>query len=95
MVFSKSFPKEVEGYTKWVEVKLTDAEEKEQEALCRNYNINLMKECLSDAKELMKETDMKSYQTDLVRIAVSLFEKRSSHEIYWKEKKAREKFDGN
>jgi len=37
---------------------------------------------------------LKDYQTDLIHIAISLFEKRASHSIYWKESKAKEKFDG-
>ena len=52
-----------------------------------------MKECVDDAKEIMKDKGLKDYQTDLVNIAISLFEKRASHSIYWKENKAKEKFD--
>ena len=53
----------------------------------------LMKECIDDAKALMQEKGLKDYQTDLINIAVALFEKRASHVIYWKESKAKEKFD--
>ena len=45
-------------------------------------------------KKIMQEKSLKSYQTDLIHIAISLFEKRASHSIYWKESKAKEKFDG-
>ncbi len=96
MAFSKSFPREVEGstYPKWEEVKLTENEDKEQEVLARQKNIAIMKECIEDAKNLMIDLeDMKESQSDRVSIAISLFEKRASHEIYWKENKAKEKFD--
>jgi len=95
MPFSKSFPKQskTSTYPQWEEVTLTDAEEKAEEQKARIENIRLMKECVEDAKALMQEKQLKDYQTDLVNIAVALFEKRSSHVIYWKESKAKEKFD--
>jgi hypothetical protein len=95
MSFNKTYPKtsEKSAYPKWIEVSLTDAEEKEQEALCRNENIRIMKECINDAKDIIKERNLKEYQTDEISIATALFEKRSSHVIYWKESKAKEKFD--
>jgi len=95
MAFSKSFPRtsKTSPYPQWEEIFLTEEEEKEQEAKCRNENINLMKECIEDAKALMQEKNLKDYQTDLIHIAISLFEKRASHSIYWKESKAKEKFD--
>ena len=36
---------------------------------------------------------MKEYQTDIINMAISLFEKRASHSVYWKESKAKDKFD--
>lgn len=95
MAFSKSFPKTVEGssYPRWEEIFLSDAEEAEQEAKCRKENIEIMKQCIDDARELMKAKSLKDYQTDLIKIASVLFEKRSSHVIYWKERKAKELFD--
>lgn len=95
MTFSKNFPKEIEGssYPRWVEIKLTESEEKEQERLCRERNIEIMKECIEDAKSIIKEKGLKDFQTNQIQIAIALFEKRSSHEIYWKENKAKEKFD--
>ncbi len=95
MAFSKTFPKSSEksAYPKWVEVFLTEAEEKEQEALCRSENINIMKDCVEDAKSIIKEKSLKEYQTDIINMAVALFEKRASHEIFWKESKAKEKFE--
>ncbi|MBU1198706.1 MAG: hypothetical protein KKF46_02705 [Nanoarchaeota archaeon] len=95
MPFSKSFPKTSDKsvYPKWEEVFLTQAEEKEQDALCRKENMKLMQECISDAKKIFSEQKLKDYQTDVIRLAVALFEKRASHSVYWKESKAKEKFD--
>jgi len=125
MVFSKSFPKTVPGssYPQWEEVFLTEEEEKEEERKCREENMRIMKECISDAKEIVMKKTLKcqkhstgqldqrnvsehaqeppvsdrrfltDYQTDIVNIAISLFEKRASHSVYWKESKAKEKFD--
>ena len=96
MPFSKSFPKtsKTSTYPQWEEITLTDAEEKEVEEKSREENIKLFKECIEDAKKIMQEKSLKGYQTDLVHIAISLFEKRASHSVYWKESKAKEKFDG-
>ena len=95
MPFSKSFPKtsKTSTYPQWEEVKLTDEEEKAVEEKSKTENIKLFKECVEDAKVIIQEKGPKDYQTDLINIAVSLFEKRASHEIYWKENKAKEKFD--
>ena len=95
MAFSKSFPKTVEGstYPQWEEVFLTEEEEREEERKCREENIKIMKECVDDAKKIIQEKNMKEYQTDVVNMAISLFEKRASHSVYWKESKAKGKFD--
>jgi hypothetical protein len=96
MVFSKSFPRNIKGspYPVWDEISLTDEEEKEQEEHCRKKNIEIMKECIEDAKQIIIDLEgLKDYQSDRVNMAISLFEKRASHEIYWKEDKSKEKFD--
>lgn len=97
MAFSKSFPKTVKGisYPQWEEVFLTEEEEGEEERKCREENIKLMKGCIDDAKKIIQEKSMKEYQTDIINMAISLFEKRASHSVYWKESKAKEKFDKN
>ncbi|MBI2665610.1 hypothetical protein HYX12_03250 [Candidatus Woesearchaeota archaeon] len=95
MVFSKTFPKTVPGsnYPQWEEIYLTVEEEKEVEEQCRRANIVIMQECLQEAKALAIRQAMNT--EDVVsRVAVALFEKRASHEIFWKESKAKEKFDG-
>lgn len=95
MGFSKSFPRNIEGsnYPRWEEVSITDEEEKQEEERARQENISLMKQCINDAKAILAEMDMKEYQTDAVNMAISMFEKRASHSVYWKESKAKEKFD--
>ena len=95
MPFSKSFPKQskTSSYPQWEEITLTDAEEKLEEAKARNENIKLMKDCIDDAKAIMQEKGLKDYQTDIINMAIALFEKRASHSVYWKESKAKERFD--
>lgn len=95
MPFSKSFPKTTDKsvYPKWEEVFLTSDEEKEQEKLARDENFELMKQCIDDAKEIFEQKQLKAYQSDIINTAVALFEKRGSHTIFYKESKAKEKFD--
>ena len=89
MVFSKRFPKQTEGsvYPKWIEVSLTDEEEKQVEQQAREVHVNLFKECVEDAKKIA--------EFDIIGIASSLFEKRASHIVFLKEKKCKEKFDAS
>ena len=95
MPYSKSFPKTPDKtvYPKWEEVYLSDEEEKDIESSCRDENIKLMRECVQDAKKLFREEALKDFQSDIIQTAIALFEKRSSHAIYWKEQAAKEKFD--
>ncbi|MBC8500682.1 MAG: hypothetical protein ISS25_00580 [Nanoarchaeota archaeon] len=95
MPFSKSFPKTVDKspYPRWEEIYLSDEEEKETEKRCRHENIALMKECIEDAKKIFSEKKLKDFQSDVINAAIALFEKRASHSVYWKENKAKEKFD--
>jgi DNA helicase TIP49 (TBP-interacting protein) len=97
MPFSKSFPRtsKTSPYPQWEEVVLTEEEEKEEERKCREENIKIMKECIDDARSIIKEKNLKDYQSDLINVAIALFEKRTSHAIYWKENRAKEKFDKN
>jgi len=95
MVFSKSFPRTTDksNYPTWEEIFLTTEEETKQEKNCRDKNIILMKECIEDAKNLFSEKNLKDFQSDVIKTAISLFEKRASHEVFWKESKAKDKFD--
>lgn len=95
MGFSKTFPRTTDKsvYPKWIEIFLDEKEEKEVELEVRQKNIQLMKECMDDAKHIVQEKRLLENQYILTRIAISLFEKRSSHEIFHKESKAKKKFD--
>lgn len=95
MAFSKSFAKTTEKsvYPRWIEVFLTEEEEREEEKKCREENIRLMKECVDDAKKIFASEKLKGYETSLINLAIALFDKRASHAVYWKENKAKEKFD--
>jgi hypothetical protein len=95
MAFSKSFAKTTEKsvYPKWVEVYLTEEEEREEEKKCKAENVRLMKECLEDARKIFASEKLKGYETSLITLTIALFEKRASHSVYWKENKAKEKFD--
>ena len=95
MTYSKSFPKTIEGsnYPKWEEVFLSAEEETQQEDKCRNENIQLMKECIDDAKLLIESKGFKGFKEDILQVATSLFEKRASHAVYFKENLAKEKFE--
>lgn len=97
MAFSKSFPRtsEKSNYPTWEEVYLTPEEELLEDEHARHENIKLMKECIDDAKTIFAEKGLKDYQTDIISMAISLFEKRASHSVYHKENKAKEKFDKN
>ena len=94
MAFSKAFPKRSDksAYPRWEDVGLSEEEEKEVEALAREENIRLFQECIQDARKILADEHLKGYETSLITVAVSLFEKRASHSVYWKENRARDKF---
>lgn len=95
MAFSKAFPRTTDKsvYPKWRDIYLTEDEERQVSEQARKENIKIMKSCLDDAREIFRDKDLKPYQTDIVHTAIALFEKRASHEVFWKEEKAKEKFD--
>ena len=95
MPFSKSFPKtsKTSTYPQWEEIFLTVEEEKAVEQKSREENIKLFKQCIEDAKSILIEKGLNESSSEVVHAAVALFEKRASHEIYWKESRAKEKFD--
>lgn len=94
-MFSKSFPRTTDksAYPIWEEVSLTSQEEAEQEVLCREENIQLLQQCIEDSSKIMKARNLKPFQTDMINLAIALFEKRASHQIYYKESRAKDKFD--
>jgi hypothetical protein len=95
MGFSRRFPRDVKGspYPVWEEVYLSTDEERELEEQQRAENLEIMRECLRDAKALVQEEEMKEFQSNIVSLAIALFEKRASHSVYWKEESVKEKFD--
>ena len=95
MPFAKRFPKTIEGqsYPKWIEISLSYEEELEAEQQARKENIQLYKECIKDAKEIITNTGAKPEDENVLHVASSLFEKRASHTIFYKEQKAKDKFD--
>jgi hypothetical protein len=95
MAFSKTFPKKSDksAYPNWIEIYLTEEEERAAEEECRAENNKAMRECIEDARMIVQEKRLLESQGVLTRIAVALFEKRGSHEVFFKEKKAKEKFD--
>ncbi|MBR9676886.1 hypothetical protein GOV04_02000 [Candidatus Woesearchaeota archaeon] len=95
MAFSKSFPRNIEGsnYPRWEEIFLTDDEEKKIEEVAHETNLELLKECVSDAKKIISDKGLKDFQSDMITLVLALFEKRASHVVYWKENRCKEKFD--
>ena len=95
MTFSKSFPRTTEKstYPVWEEIYLSEEEERDADVETKNDSISLMRECIEDAKEIILDKGLKDYQSDVISMAISLFEKRASHSVYRKEEKAKEKFD--
>ena len=87
MVFSKAFPRQIKGssYSVWEEVSLTEEEEKEIEERARRENVKLMRQCLEDAERISSD--------NAIEVAISLFDKRASHVVFWKESMCKEKFD--
>jgi hypothetical protein len=94
MGFSKTFPRTVKGsnYPQWEEVFLTEDEERAVEEQCRIRNNQLFEECISDAKYILQRKGLGD-DPHIVQAAIALFEKRASHVVFWKESKAKEKFD--
>jgi len=94
MVFSKTFPKNIPGtnFPVWEEVFLTPEEEKQVEERCKQENFLVMDECLKEAKQLVIKHGINN-DHNIAVLAVSLFDKRASHIVFWKENKAKEKFD--
>ncbi len=94
MPFSKTFPrtKPESSYPIWEEIYLNEEEERAVEENCRRTNFTIMDECLVEAKQLAIKNSINTGE-NISNIAIALFEKRASHEVFWKENKAKEKFD--
>jgi len=94
-MFKKAFPKRQDKhfYPVWEEVALSEEEEAEIEESVRIENMRLMDQCISDAEKIFEKKDLKKFQSDIIRTAIALFEKRASHVVFHKETKTKEKFD--
>ena len=94
MAFSKTFPKTISGsnYPVWEEVVLNKEEEQQAEEDCRKDNFRILNECLEEAKAIAIRHGLNTDE-NRVKLAIALFEKRASHMVFWKENKAKEKFD--
>ncbi len=94
MGFRKSFPRTVAGsnHPLWEEVELSEEEEKETEQLCRRENFRLLDESILDARTLAIKHGLNT-EENVALLAIALFEKQASHRVFWKESKAREKFE--
>jgi len=95
MSFYKSFPKRTEKtiYPRWEEISLSAEEEKLIEQKAALENVELMKQSIDEAMKIFEEKNLKKYQTDMIRLAIALFEKKASHNVYHKERKAKDKFN--
>ena len=94
MVFSKSFPREIEGSSlpKWEEIFLSAQEEREREQVARQENLFLIRQCIADARNVLKDEKMMDMQSHVLSIAMALFKKRASHTVYYKEELCHQKF---
>lgn len=94
MTFSKNFPRNIPGsnFPVWEEVVLSDEEERRIEQECDRYNQMLLNKCLKQAKSLAIENGINT-EENVASLSIALFEKLSSHVIFWKESYAKEKFD--
>ena|SRR3989344_518024 len=94
MPFSKTFPKKDpnSSYPIWEEIYLTKEEEQQAEDLCSKENFRLLDQALNEAKIIAIKYGLNTDE-NRIKLAVALFEKKASHSIFWKENKAKEKFD--
>lgn len=95
MAFSRSFPKNIEGvsYPKWIDIYLSENEEELIENKTISNNKKLMLKCIDDAKEIIESKNLKYYQSDIINVAISLFEKLAQHSVHAKERLCKDKFD--
>ena len=94
MAFSKAFPRVGPGGStpKWEEIFLTAQEEREQEQVARQANQYLIRQCIADAKNIVKAERLMDIQSHILTIALAMFKKRAIHAVYHKEEKCKEKF---
>jgi hypothetical protein len=94
MVFSKTFPREIEGsnYPRWEEIFLSAQEEREREQVARQEFLFLIRQCVADARNILKDENMMDMQSHVLSIALALFKKKANHTVYYKEEQCKQKF---
>ncbi|MFC1741047.1 hypothetical protein ACFL3V_00740 [Nanoarchaeota archaeon] len=80
------------GSTRWEDMFLTAQEEREREQVARQENLYLVRQCIADARNVLKDEKMMDMQSHVLSVAMCLFKKRSTHCVYYKEEKCKEKF---
>jgi len=95
MTFKMRLPRDVPGSSmaRWEEIELSEDEEAIIDEKAREQNIELLKECIDDARRIMKERGLKAFETNVTRLSIALFDKRASHVVYHKERRAKDKFE--
>ena len=95
-MFRKTYARDIPGSDrpKWEEIILTDQEEREQEEVARQENLYLLRQCIADARNVIKDEELKDFQGHVIGLATTLFKKRASHAVFFKESKCREIFEG-
>ena len=93
MTFKKAFrnTSDKSVYPNWVEVELTSDEEKKAVDEAHAEQLKTMLQCVDDASVIADEKDLSEHER--THLAVALFDKRASHDVFYKENHAREKFD--
>jgi len=93
MGFKKAFrnTSDKSVYPNWVEVELTSEEEQKAEEQAHSEQLKTMLRCVDDASVVADEKNLSN--NERTRIATALFDKRASHNVFYKERHAREKFD--
>ena len=94
VVFSKTFPKKDpnSSYPVWQEIFLSEEEERQAEEECHRDNFKHLDQALNEAKIIAIKHGLNTDE-NRVKLAIALFEKKASHCVFWKESKAKEKFD--
>lgn len=89
-MFYKSFPVRNEMGVKWEEIYLMPKDEKLAEEQANMQNLEVMQNCLDDAKQILSKNNYKLMQNSIVNVAMQLFSKRADHNVFYKERKCRE-----
>lgn len=95
MTYSKRFPKDTPAsvHPQWIEISLSDDEEREVKKQARSKHASQLAQCLVDAKKVAKLSEVHADPSEIVNLARSLFDKQASHTVFYKERRAKEKFD--